>query len=57
MEKHTLFRLLAVAAFFATYVTIVLGGNVMASNAGLACPDWPTCHGTFAPPLAGATAI
>lgn len=57
MEKRTLFRLLAVAAFFATYVTIVLGGNVMASNAGLACPDWPTCHGTFAPPFSGATAI
>jgi heme A synthase len=57
VEKHTIFRLLAVAAFFATYVTIVLGGNVMASNAGLACPDWPTCHGTFAPPFSGATAI
>ncbi|MCI4325480.1 MAG: COX15/CtaA family protein [Thermoplasmata archaeon] len=57
MEKHTIFRLLAIAAFFATYVTIVLGGNVIASNAGLACPDWPSCHGTFAPPFSGATAI
>jgi cytochrome c oxidase assembly protein subunit 15 len=57
VEKHTIFRLLAIAAFFATYVTIVLGGNVIASNAGLACPDWPSCHGTFVPPFSGATAI
>ena len=57
MERHTLFRLLAIAAFAATYVTILLGGNVMASDSGLACPDWPTCHGTLLPPFSGATAI
>jgi heme A synthase len=49
MQKHTLFRVLAVAGFVATYVTILLGGNVMASGAGLSCPDWPTCHGTIIP--------
>ncbi|HEV8050026.1 MAG TPA: COX15/CtaA family protein [Thermoplasmata archaeon] len=57
MQKHTMFRLLAIAAFAATYVTILLGGNVMASDSGLACPDWPTCHGTLLPPFSGATAI
>ncbi|MCI4320966.1 MAG: COX15/CtaA family protein [Thermoplasmata archaeon] len=57
MQRHTLFRLLAIAAFAATYVTILLGGNVMASDSGLACPDWPTCHGTLLPPFSGATAI
>lgn len=56
-EGHRLFRYAAVLAFVATYVTILLGGNVMASDSGLACPDWPTCHGTFLPPLAGATGI
>jgi heme a synthase len=57
MDRHTAFRWLAIAGFAATYVTILLGGNVMASNAGLACPDWPTCHGTLLPPFSGATAI
>jgi heme A synthase len=57
MQKHTAFRLLAIAAFTATYVTILLGGNVMASDSGLACPDWPTCHGSLLPPFSGATAI
>jgi cytochrome c oxidase assembly protein subunit 15 len=57
MQRHTAFRLLAIAAFAATYVTILLGGNVMASDSGLACPDWPTCHGSLLPPFSGATAI
>jgi heme A synthase len=57
MQRHTVFRLLAVAAFASVYVTIILGGNVIASGSGLACPDWPSCHGNFLPPLSGATAI
>jgi heme a synthase len=57
MQRHTAFRVLAIAAFAATYVTILLGGNVMASDSGLACPDWPTCHGSLLPPFSGATAI
>lgn len=57
MDPHRLFRYLAVAALAATYVTILLGGNVMASDSGLACPDWPTCHGTLTPPLSGPTGV
>ena len=56
-KGHTFFRYAAVASVLACYVTILIGGNVMASDSGLACPDWPTCHGTFAPPLVGGTGI
>ncbi|PIV32913.1 MAG: heme A synthase, partial [Lysobacterales bacterium CG02_land_8_20_14_3_00_62_12] len=40
-----LFRRLAlIAAAFALGV-IVFGAFVRLSNAGLSCPDWPTCYG------------
>jgi cytochrome c oxidase assembly protein subunit 15 len=47
MEKYTLrgLRNLAwIAAAFALLV-IVFGAFVRLSNAGLSCPDWPTCYG------------
>jgi cytochrome c oxidase assembly protein subunit 15 len=57
MRGHDMFRYAAVAAFLLCYLTILLGGNVMASDSGLACPDWPTCHGSLTPPLSGATGV
>ena len=57
MKGHDLFRFAALAACLVCYVTILLGGNVMASDSGLACPDWPTCHGSFLPALSGGTGI
>lgn len=45
------FQVLAVSTAAATYVTIVLGGYVSATNAGLACPDWPMCQGVLVPDL------
>lgn len=38
-------------ATIATYLLIVIGGLVRATGAGLACPDWPLCHGRFLPPF------
>ncbi len=37
-------RLAAFAAAFA-FLVIVFGAFVRLSNAGLSCPDWPTCYG------------
>jgi len=45
MRGHDLFRYAAVAACLLCYVTIILGGNVITTDNGLACPDWPTCFG------------
>lgn len=57
MRGHRAFRYATVAAVLVCYATILIGGNVMASDSGLACPDWPSCHGTFAPPLSGGTGL
>jgi len=32
-----------------TYVLMQLGAYTSAIGAGLSCPDWPTCYGTFVP--------
>jgi heme a synthase len=57
MKGHRIFQLLAVASLAACYVVILIGGTVMASDSGLGCPTWPSCHGTFTPALSGAAGI
>lgn len=59
-DTRALARLAWAAAAFALLV-IVFGAFVRLSNAGLSCPDWPTCYGqitwpTHAPEIAAANA-
>ena len=44
------YSLWLVAAF--AFCVIVFGAFVRLSNAGLSCPDWPTCYGRAAWPTA-----
>jgi len=34
-----------------TFGLVVLGAVVRSTGSGLACPDWPLCHGRILPPL------
>ncbi len=44
---------LAVATTVVTFILLIAGGLVHGTGASLACPDWPTCYGTFMPPMEG----
>ena len=48
------FHRMAWLAVLATAGTIVFGSFVRLSDAGLSCPDWPTCYGRIAWPQAPA---
>jgi len=39
------FRRVAIAAAVLVFAVVVLGAYVRLSDAGLGCPDWPTCYG------------
>jgi heme A synthase len=59
MRGHDLFRYTALVGCLLCYSTIILGGNVMASGSGLACPDWPSCfgNGNLLPGVQGGVAL
>ncbi|MHB8416601.1 MAG: COX15/CtaA family protein [Myxococcales bacterium] len=44
---------LALATAAATFLLVIAGGLVWATESALACPDWPLCHGQAFPHLAG----
>src|SRR5438552_4739910 len=45
-----MFLKLALAAASLALIVVVFGAFVRLSNAGLSCPDWPTCYGRLAWP-------
>ena len=49
VSQTTGFQKLCIVTCVVIFGLIVLGGVVRATDSGLGCPDWPTCHGSVIP--------
>lgn len=56
-DPNRALRRLALATTGLAYVLLLIGSLVSSTGAGLACPDWPLCHGELIPALEGGVVV